>query len=155
VCSTKSSQILWNLLFSELFQNQHKLACWKICLSLSSSTEIGNQTQCATAKINVKHNFNEWSFKYIPIKIMVLDISEADSHLFWFHICYYLWITTNCIGTQLKIHLGHTLFTPSIKINPKWCFLQLTLSARHPFQNFSTGILNVNNIGAKQRSIMK
>jgi hypothetical protein len=32
----------------------------------------------------------------------------------------------------------------------------LTLSARHPFQNFSTTfILNVNNTGAKQRSIMK
>jgi hypothetical protein len=34
--------------------------------------------------------------------------------------------------------------------------LMLTLSARHPFQNFSTPcILNVNNTGAKQRSIMK
>jgi hypothetical protein len=33
---------------------------------------------------------------------------------------------------------------------------RLTLSARHPFQNFSTScILNVNNTGAKQRSIMK
>jgi hypothetical protein len=32
----------------------------------------------------------------------------------------------------------------------------LTLSARHNFQNFSTPcILNVNNTGAKQRSIMK
>jgi hypothetical protein len=32
----------------------------------------------------------------------------------------------------------------------------LTLSARHPFQNFRTPcILNVNNTGAKQRSIMK
>jgi hypothetical protein len=32
----------------------------------------------------------------------------------------------------------------------------LTLSARHPFQSFSTPcILNVNNTGAKQRSIMK
>jgi hypothetical protein len=32
----------------------------------------------------------------------------------------------------------------------------LTLSARHPFQNFSTPcILNVNNTGAKQRRIMK
>jgi hypothetical protein len=35
-------------------------------------------------------------------------------------------------------------------------FNSLTLSARHPFQNFSTPcILNVNNTGAKQRSIMK
>jgi hypothetical protein len=34
--------------------------------------------------------------------------------------------------------------------------IQLTLSARHPFQNFSTPcILNVNNTGANQRSIMK
>jgi hypothetical protein len=34
--------------------------------------------------------------------------------------------------------------------------IHLTLSARHPFQNFSTPcILNVNNTGAKQRSIMK
>jgi hypothetical protein len=32
----------------------------------------------------------------------------------------------------------------------------LTLSAQHPFQNFSTPcILNVNNTGAKQCSIMK
>jgi hypothetical protein len=32
----------------------------------------------------------------------------------------------------------------------------LTLSARPPFQNFSTScILNVNNTGAKQGSIMK
>jgi hypothetical protein len=32
----------------------------------------------------------------------------------------------------------------------------LTLSARHPFQNFSTPcILNVNNTGTKQGSIMK
>jgi hypothetical protein len=34
--------------------------------------------------------------------------------------------------------------------------LGLTLSARPPFQNFSTScILNVNNTGAKQGSIMK
>jgi hypothetical protein len=35
-------------------------------------------------------------------------------------------------------------------------YRSLTLSARHPFQNFSTPcILKVNNTGAKQRSIMK
>jgi hypothetical protein len=35
-------------------------------------------------------------------------------------------------------------------------FIPLTLSARPPFQNFSTPyILNVNNTGAKQGSIMK
>jgi hypothetical protein len=34
--------------------------------------------------------------------------------------------------------------------------IKLTLSARPPFQNFSTScILNVNNTGAKQGSIMK
>jgi hypothetical protein len=42
----------------------------------------------------------------------------------------------------------------------RWVSIQssqlLTLSARHPFQNFSTPcILNVNNTAAKQRSIMK
>jgi hypothetical protein len=43
--------------------------------------------------------------------------------------------------------------------NPPWMWLSLqglTLSARDPFQNFSTPcILNVNNTGAKQGSIMK
>jgi hypothetical protein len=41
--------------------------------------------------------------------------------------------------------------------NGKWDLTQsLTLSAQPPFQNFSTPcILNVNNTGAKQGSIMK
>jgi hypothetical protein len=69
----------------------------------------------------------------------------------------------------------NSLWLTTIILSPMWCIPYrplckilrlikgvthindlLTLSARHPFQNFSTPcILNVNNTGAKQRSIMK
>lgn len=71
VCSTtQSSLILWNYIHDSLLLSFHVAGtphfrtsiCMnaKKCVSHSCSTEIGNLTQCAIKKTNVKCHFNEW-----------------------------------------------------------------------------------------------
>jgi hypothetical protein len=56
----------------------------------------------------------------------------------------------NCVQQHIKAMLKNLKCGVVVKVD------NLTLSARPPFQNFSTPcILNVNNTGAKQGSIMK
>jgi hypothetical protein len=68
-------------------------------------------------------------------------------------------IIITIVITWVQHHVSRTAIlkreTADFSEIPVICY-SLTLSARHPFQNFSTPcILNVNNTGAKQRSIMK
>jgi hypothetical protein len=94
-------------------------------------------------------------------KMLALDAFQSfnrESGNFNFCIHTDLVIIPICITSWPPKILGFVVKNHSSIITPAWrmAAIWLTLSARPPFQNFSTPcILNVNNTEAKQGSIMK
>jgi hypothetical protein len=79
---------------------------------------------------------------------------KVDENNLLIFFCFFFFRVLGCHHITFHHHINCCICL--IIVLPTYNMYVLTLSARHPFQNFSTPcILNVNNTGAKQRRIMK